>query len=421
MNIPVLQYIIDFFTDKGLNSSMVEVAVVALFVALVAVAAWLSDKISNMLLKRVISRAVKRSKTNWDDIMLQEGVFNRLAHLAPAFVIYYAASFINTDLERLIGFVQSATMVYVLLMVLLVADSLMNGLHRIYQQLPMSRGRSIKGYVQLVKIIIYFAVIISVFSILLNKPLYNILTGLGALAAVLMFVFKDTILGFVASIQLAANKMVNVGDWIEMPKYHADGDVIDITLNTVKVQNWDKTIATIPTYALVSDSFINWRGMKESGGRRIKRSVRIDIKSIKFCSPGLIHKLKRINYLKGYIQQKLDELEAYNSENNIDNSVLVNGRRMTNLGVFRKYIEFYLRNHPKIHQDMTFLVRQLQPDDKGIPLEIYVFTNDQVWANYESIQADIFDHVLAVIPEFELQVFQRPSGADVQAMIIAGE
>jgi miniconductance mechanosensitive channel len=211
--------------------------------------------------------------------------------------------------------------------------------------------------------------------------------------------------------------MVNVGDWISMPKYGADGDVIDISLNTVKVQNWDKTISTIPTYALVSESFSNWRGMEESGGRRIKRSVNIDMQSVKFVDNGLLKKFKEIRILRDYIEQKEKEIEEYNKKIGADSSDKINGRRMTNIGTFRKYLELYLRNHPKIHNEMTFLVRHLQPTEKGIPIEIYVFSNDQAWANYEAIQADIFDHVLAVIPEFELRVFQNPTGEDWRSLM----
>jgi miniconductance mechanosensitive channel len=234
------------------------------------------------------------------------------------------------------------------------------------------------------------------------------------MAAVLILVFRDTILGFVASIQLSANNMVKPGDWIEMPSHNADGTVLDISLNTVKVQNWDKTIATVPTYALVSESFRNWKGMEESGGRRIKRSINIDMNSVCFVDDKMAERFKKIQVLKDYVVNREEEIKKYNEENKIDGSVVVNGRRMTNLGTFRKYVEEYLLQHPKIHNDMTFLVRQLQPDERGLPIEIYVFSNDQAWANYEAIQADIFDHILAVIPQFDLRVFQSPSGRDFQ-------
>ncbi len=287
----------------------------------------------------------------------------------------------------------------------------------IYNTFPISKTRHIKGYVQLVQILIVFIGILVIISVIFDAELKGLFLGLGTFAAVLLLVFKDTILGFVASIQVAMNNMVNPGDWISMPGRKTDGVVLEINLNTVKVQNWDKTISTIPTYALVSESFQNWKGMEESGGRRIKRSLSIDMTSVKFCSDEMINRFTRIQLLKDYIDSKEKELNEYNEKNKIDPSVLANGRRMTNLGIFRKYLEGYLHAHPLIHDKMTFLVRQLQPTDKGIPLEIYVFSKDQEWANYEAIQADIFDHILAVIPEFELKVFQNPTGSDFTRLI----
>jgi miniconductance mechanosensitive channel len=231
-----------------------------------------------------------------------------------------------------------------------------------------------------------------------------------------MLIFKDSILGLVAGVQLSTNQMLHIGDWIEMPKYGADGDVIDISLTTVKVQNWDKTIATIPTYALVSESFNNWKGMEESGGRRIKRSINIDMKSVVFLDQEQIEKFRKYHLLADYITAKEKEIAEYNRSLELDDSIVTNGRRMTNLGTFRAYLENYLHNHPKIHQEMTFLVRHLQPTDKGLPLEIYVFSKDQAWTNYEALQADIFDHILAIMPQFGLRVFQNPTGDDFQKL-----
>ena len=303
------------------------------------------------------------------------------------------------------------------IVVLLVIDAFLNALHEIYQKLPISQGRNIKGFVQVVKIVFYFIAILLIISILADEELTALIAGLGAMAAVLMLIFKDTILGFVASIQLSANKMVNVGDWISMPKYNADGDVIDISLNTVKVQNWDKTIATIPTYALVSESFNNWKGMEQSGGRRIKRSINIDMNSVTFLDATQIEKLRKFHLLKDYISEKEKQIADYNKSLGLEDGMVTNGRKMTNLGTFRKYLEEYLHQHPKIHKDMTFLVRHLQPTDRGLPIEIYVFSKDQAWANYEAIQADIFDHILAILPEFDLHVFQNPTGSDFQKIL----
>ena len=264
------------------------------------------------------------------------------------------------------------------------------------------------------KILLYFLATILIISIFLSKSPMYLISGIGALAAVLMLVFRDAILGFVAGIQLAANKMVAQGDWIEMPNYGADGDVLEVALTTVKVQNWDKTITTIPTYALISGSFKNWRGMQESGGRRIKRSVNIDMSSIRFCSEEMLERFERIQYISEYIESKKNELKQFNEAAEVDYASLANGRRMTNVGTFRAYVIAYLKGLPVISQDMTFLVRQLQPTENGLPMEIYVFSKDQVWANYEAIQADIFDHILAVVPEFDLRVYQNPTGNDLR-------
>ena len=373
---------------------------------------WIAKKIIIGIEKNVINK----TKVTWDDIFLKKKVFNRLSHIAPAMVIYYAVGIAFYEFPDFIIALHKATYIYLLMAVVLVLDSFINALHTIYTTLPVSQNRPIKGYVQVIKIIVYFVAILLIISIIFNTELGKLFTGLGAVAAILLLIFKDTILGFVASIQMAAYNMVKPGDWIEMPGRKADGTVIDISLNTIKVQNFDKTIITIPTYAMVSESFQNWRGMEESGGRRIRRALKIDMKSVKFCTPEMLNRFKKIHVLKEYIAQKEQELSDFNKEHGIDDSTKVNGRRLTNLGTFRQYIEEYLKNHPKIHNDMTFLVRHLEPDDKGIPIQIYVFSNDQEWANYESIQADIFDHLLAVVPEFELQVFQSPSGDDFRKL-----
>jgi miniconductance mechanosensitive channel len=286
-----------------------------------------------------------------------------------------------------------------------------NAWHKIYLKLPVSEHRHIKGYLQLLKIFIGFIAFLIVISVTFNRDLTTLLAGLGAMAAVLLLIFKDTILGLVASVQLSANKMVKIGDWISIPSRGTDGTVLDITLNTVKVQNFDKTILTIPTYALVQESFQNWTGMEESGGRRIKRALYIDVQSIGFLDKEQIERLKKIQILRDYIETKEKDLKDFNEKHSIDDSVLVNGRRMTNIGTFRAYIQSYLK-----HNDMTFLVRHLPVSEKGLPVEIYVFSTDQEWANYEAIQADIFDHLLAVIPEFGLRVFQNPTGSDFKQL-----
>jgi len=387
----------------------------ATIILITIILALLADYIVKRIIIGSIARLVKRSKNDWDDVFVEQKVFNRLAHLAPALIVFYSLQYIF-DAEKLVTFLGNITQAYMVILVLLVVDAVLNALHEIYHRLPISKGRNIKGFVQVVKIIFYFIAIIFIISIFSEKTPTALMASLGALAAVFMFVFKDTILGFVASIQLSANKMVNVGDWIAMPKYNADGDVIDINLTSVKVQNWDKTIASIPTYALVSESFNNWKGMEESGGRRIKRSINIDMSSVTFLNPAQIEKLGNFHLLKDYISSKQKEIVDFNKSLNLEEGTVTNGRKMTNLGVFRRYLEEYLQHHPMIHKDMTFLVRHLQPTEKGLPVEIYVFSKDQAWSNYEGIQADIFDHILAVLPEFDLHVFQNPTGSDFQKL-----
>jgi miniconductance mechanosensitive channel len=292
-------------------------------------------------------------------------------------------------------------------------EAFLNAIADIYSAEPGTHRKPIRPLIQSLIIVLYLFASIYIISVLINRQPWHLFTLLGGLTAVTMLVFKDTILGFVAGIQIGAYDMVREGDWIEMPKYGADGDVIAVTVNTVKVRNWDKTISTIPTYALISDSFKNWRGMSESGGRRIKRSICIDMNTVRFADAAMLERFRRMKLLREYVDKKQEEIDSDNAQQGIDLSdTVVNGRRQTNLGIFRAYLIEYLRNHPKIHQGMTFLVRHLQPTPQGLPVEIYVFSSDKVWANYESIQADIFDHIIAALPEFELRVFQEPSGSD---------
>jgi len=359
---------------------------------------------------------IAKSSSKWDDMILQQGTLTRMAHLAPALVIYVLTPTAFEGFDAAIDIIRGATLIYMIFILMLVLDSLLNSAEHIYQNYRASKQIPIKSFIQVLKIVLYFLSAIFVISILLNKTPVYLLSGVGALAAVMMLVFRDSILGFVAGIQLAANKMVSVGDWIEMPKYGADGDVLEVALTTVKVQNWDKTITTIPTYALISESFKNWQGMAESGGRRIKRAINLDLSTIRFCDEEMLERFAKIQYISEYIESKKLELADFNRATNVDNASLANGRRMTNIGTFRAYVQAYLRNHPQIHQQMTFLVRQLRPTEHGVPMEIYVFSKDQEWANYEAIQADIFDHILAVVAEFDLRVYQNPTGADFRAL-----
>jgi len=346
----------------GMSDSSVNLLETSLVVILIFALAILADYLTKKIIVQTIKVLVKRTANTWDDIFLKRRVFNRLAHIAPAIVVNFTIRYL-VDEVAVIEVIKSITEVYMILIGVLVIDSVINALHEIYMQLPVSKGRSIKGYIQVVKIIVYFIAIIYIIAILTGKTPTKLLAGLGAIAAILMLVFKDTILGLVASIQLSSNQMVKIGDWIEVPKYKADGTVIDISLHTVKVQNWDKTIVTVPTYSLVSESFTNWIGMEESGGRRIKRSINIDMQSVRFLDDDLYSRLSKIDLLKEYLGQMTVEIDTFNRETGADTSDPVNGKRMTNLGTFRIYLMNYLKANPNIRTDMTFLVRHLQPTD----------------------------------------------------------
>jgi len=366
--------------------------------------------ITSRILLRTVSHLFKKTSTKFDDILIEERVFNKLPFLVPLVILYNSKDLLywNNLLDRVILSTIALIFLYSL-------NALINALNEMFKLTDLSKKFSIKSYTQIGKLLINIFGIIVVIAVLTgNSPVY-LLSGLGALTAVLILVFKDTILSLVSSVQISSNDLFKVGDWVEAPQFGADGDVIDIALHSVKIQNWDKTISVIPTNKLIDSSFKNWRGMAESGGRRIKRSINIDMSSIKFCTNEMIDRYSKYNVIANYIKVKLEEVQRFNIENNITDESLINGRSLTNIGTFRAYIEGYLRNHNKIHDEMTFLVRQLSPSANGLPIEIYVFSNDTDWLNYEKIQADIFDHLLAVVSEFELKVFQNPSGSDFKS------
>ena len=413
----VLTGLKDWLSSLGMmEEHAILVASVIAFISVIIIS-WIIYQILNRVIISYLNKLTHRTLTTWDNILFEKKVFKRLSHMVPPIIIYFGATLAFDDFPVAVEVIQLATYLYMVFISILIIDSIINSFQEIYMTLPVSKNRPIKGLVQAVKIFIYILGFGLVISIILKKDLTTFFAGLGAMAAVILLIFKDSILGFVAGIQLSANDMVRIGDWIEMPSRNADGTIIDISLNTVKIQNWDRTISTIPPYALITESFTNWRGMEESGGRRIKRSISIDMKSVHFLDSEEIEKLKKIQIIRDYIEKSEIEVEQYNKENGVDDSLPVNGRRLTNIGTFRKYVEEYLKRHPKIHNDMTFLVRHLQPTDKGIPIEIYVFSTDQRWSYYEAIQADIFDHMLAVIPQFGLSIYQNPTGDDIARLI----
>lgn len=403
------EWIDSLILEIGLGETITAYITTATVIVVILLAGILAYYISKKLLLKFLKTAISKSKTEWDDIFFQHKVFERAILIIPALVVYVAAP-LSQGVQ---SWLQRIAFCLIVFGLLLAFDKFLDAVNDIYRKFEASKMKPIKGYLQILKIAAYVVGAIIVISTLMDRSPLLLLGGIGAATAVLLLVFQNTILGFVASIQLIGNDMVRLGDWIEMPKYGADGDVIEITLHTVKVQNWDKTISTIPTYLMVSESFKNWRNMQETGGRRIKRAVNIDITSIKFCNEEMLERYKKIQYIREYLEFKTSDILKYNQTHNIDCSSIVNGRHLTNIGTFRAYIDAYLKHHPKIHQSMTRIVRQLDLSEHGLPVEIYAFTNTTNWNEYENIQADIFDHILAIIPEFDLQVFQSPTGYDL--------
>ncbi|MEA1874582.1 MAG: mechanosensitive ion channel [Bacteroidota bacterium] len=383
--------------DLGLGFQFAEIlSVLVILIAIVALG-WLVDFLTKRILLVSLTRLIRKTKTLWDDILLEKKVFSRVAHYAPAILVFFTIEYAFPNVPVLTNLIEKGTQIYMLVLSILVVSSFLNGVNEIYNHTTgKSRGTSIKSYIQVLKIFTYFVFGIVILAILVNKDPAVFIGGLGAMAAVLMLVFRDSILGLVAGIQISANDLVRIGDWISMPSHNADGNVIEITLNTVKVQNWDKTIATIPTYTLVSQSFNNWRGMEESGGRRIMRAFHLDMNTVHFCSNEELNTLLQNDVVKQIIEDKRQR-----------------GIKITNSGIFRDYVAAYLKSRDDINLEMTFLVRLLQPESKGLPLEIYVFSKVQAWADYEAIQAEIFDHILATVPEFNLRIYQEPSGWDI--------
>ena len=404
--------------------------------------AWAANVVTRRVFLGLVHRLANRTRSTWDDRISERRVFHRLANVAPALVTYAgiawalgvgpgtladvaAVDLQSTSRETLMlagaTLVRRVSLAWVVVALTTAIGGLLNALNDIYAETYAESGnRPIKGYLQVISLFLYLAVGIVVISILADRSPVVFLSGLGALTAVLMLVFRDTILSLVASVQIMFNDMIRIGDWVEMPQADADGDVIDIALHTVKIQNWDKTISAIPTHKFISESFKNWRGMSESGGRRMKRAIHLDMNSIHFLSDEEVARLSRFEFLHDYLQAKRKNLEVANAREVAGDDVIPDRRRLTNVGTFRAYVRHYLSGHPKIHQGMTLLVRQLQPGAQGLPLEIYCFSNDTNWANYEALHADIFDHLIASLPEFGLRAFQEPSGSDLKAFGASG-
>lgn len=407
----------EWLSSAGLSEIWISRLTVGIDLVILILISLLVDFLARRFILRLVSRYVKRSKNQYDDVLLEKRVFRSLGHLLPAIVVYYALPEIFEEADILVGILRKLVVTYMLVNIINVSHKFIKALEFIGLNSKRFEGKPVSSYAQVALIVIYITGGVFIISTLLDKSATAILTTFGAATAVILLIFRDTILGLVASIQIAGNDMVRIGDWVSMPKYGADGDVTEINLTTVKVRNWDKTISTVPTYAFISDSFVNWRGMTSMGVRRIKRSINIDLHSLKFVDEALYNRFEKIERISDYVRSRESEIQASNSAKNVDKSILINGRHMTNIGVFRHYIESYLAEHPNIASNETMMVRQLQPTENGIPLEIYCFSNDIAWVNYESIQSDIMDHLLAAVDHFDLKVFQNPTGGDFSRVL----
>ena len=392
---------------------LLETAVGLTALGLVALCA---DLLTKRVLLKVVDRLVRKSPMRWDDALVDRGVVRKLSHVVPAVVVFSGLPLVAGVPDNLVALGRNLALVWVIFSITRAIHALLFVVDDVYRATERGRSRPIKGYLQVAGLVFWIIAGILMVATLLERSPLLLLSGLGALGAVLMLVFRDTILSLVASVQVASNDMLRVGDWIEMPQVSADGDVIDIALHTVKVQNWDRTITTIPTHRLINESFRNWRGMSESGGRRIMRSLLIDQSSVRFLSAEEVDDLDRFALLRDYLAGKRKELAEWNARLAESGLPPVNHRRLTNLGCFRAYVAAYLNHHPRVHPGMTRMVRQRAPTAEGLPLEIYCFTSTTVWAEYEGIQADIFDHLIALLPEFGLRLFQKPAGADLTAL-----
>ncbi|ODS81441.1 MAG: hypothetical protein ABS46_11525 [Cytophagaceae bacterium SCN 52-12] len=378
---------------------------------------WLIDKLVNLVLTKSLRSFRSERLQPFFTALINNQVVRKTGHLIPLIVFYNAVPGIFRHFPQLtpptLGFVN----ILIILLIAGIFKKVFRSVTDIAETRPGFRDKPLESYHQVVSLLLNFIALILIFSQVTGKEVWTFFTAMGAMSAVLMLVFKDTIMGFVASVQVTTNDMVRIGDWVEMPKYGADGDVTEITLNTVKVQNFDKTITTIPTYALIADSFKNWRGMSETGARRIKRAVNIKMSSVRFLQDEELEKYRHIQLLAPVLTERQREIEAYNNSLKADKQIPINGRHLTNLGLFRQYLTEYLRKHPKLNKQLTSMVRQLAPADTGIPLELYVFTATTVWVEYEGIMADIFDHVIAAAPYFDLEIFEQPTGKDLGSML----
>lgn len=411
----IADFIIKYLGQIGLSeASANNISDLTILISLLLIS-YLAYYLTWKIIRKILLPVFKKSKNQFDDLLVKHKFFRRLSLMIPAMILFNFYADAVTHFPIISSTVLFFIEIFFIAIIILIIDSLLSTLNDYYDRFSFSKDHPIKAVIQIIKIVSYIVGILVIIATLFSKDLGSIFLSLGTLSAVLMLIFKDPILGFVGGLQLIFNKMVSIGDWISMPKFGADGTILEINLTTVKVQNWDKTITTIPTYSLISDSFQNWKGMETSGGRRIKRHVNIDMDSIRFCTQEMLDKFGKIDVLKEYVNATQKQVEDYNTKHNINPEILVNGRRQTNIGIFQEYLRKYLSNRSDINHSMTFMIRQLQPSEKGIPIEVYVFTKTIKWIEYEGIMADIFDHILAVVPEFDLKIYQFPkSGENVK-------
>jgi miniconductance mechanosensitive channel len=417
MNDPAIWFK-DLFLHAGLSYSLSSFLSTIALVLIVILLSWFSNFVAKAIILQIVTRIVKRTTNTWDDIFLEQKVFTRLSHFAPALVIWFMAAWALKAYPTWLIVVHKLTYIYMVIISMVVINSFIEAWHEIYKTLPIARHRHIKGYVQLLKILIVVVTVLVLISVIFKKDISTLFAGLGAMAAVLILVFRDTLLGLTASIQLSADKMLKVGDWISIPRRDVDGIVSDITLNTVKVQNFDKTITTVPTYSLVNDSFQNWKGMEEAGIRQIKRSIFIDMKSVRFLDKALKERLCRVPVLKDFIDSRESKADLPGTDNENSDTSFFNSDGLTNLGIFRFYSETYLKQHPYVDTSQTILLRHRPFEGDGLHLQLYLFAKNTQFVTYENLQSELVEHLLAIMNEFGLKVFQQPTGEDMQTILL---
>ena len=404
-------FLYDYLVMKGMSETSAKYLNMLVLLASLLVISFLVHFIIRKIIMELFTKFAAKTRSNFDDLLVKNKAPRNIAQIIPLIVVLEVVPIVFIDFTFFAGIVKKGLQVFAIVLILWIVRSLLNTLKDYFKTLSSLKDKPIDSYIQVIMILAWVFGILSAFAIITGIEFIKFITTIGAASAVIILVFRDTILGFVASIQVSINDMVRIGDWITFEKYGADGDVIEINLSTVKVQNFDKTITTIPTYALISDSFKNWRGMENSDGRRIKRSLNIKLNSISYLTKEEVFKLKKIHSIASYLETRQSDIEDYNTNHNINKELLLNGKNLTNIGVFRKYIETYIENHSGTNKEMMIMVRQLAPGTQGIPLEIYAFSNDKRWKNYEYIMADIFDHIIAAVPYFSLEIFEFPSNA----------